>query len=119
MKVLNRYSKFIPYFYFLTVIISWFTYFNKNEGLIAYPILLCAIPFFWQIIKPNDTLNFFLGLTFVCISSYLILAYITNVLIAKEFGFVINGFILGSGLFVALNFLMALWILKNSTSYQA
>ncbi len=118
MKLLNRYSKFIPYFYFLTVIIAWFTYYNKTNGLLAYPILLFAIPFLWQLIKPNKTLNFSLGLSFVCLSSYLIIGYLSNVSILEGFNWSVKAFHLKSTLFVFINFFMSLWIMKHSTTYK-
>ena len=78
MNLITKYSKFVPYLYFLTIIAYWFTDINKIEGISAYPILLFGIPFIWQIIKPNNRLNFGLGITFVCLSSYMIIAYISE-----------------------------------------
>ena len=78
MKTISKYSKFIPYLYFIAAIAYWFTDVNQNEGITAYPILLFAIPFVWQLIKPNKQLNFSLGIIFVCVSSYLILAYLSD-----------------------------------------
>jgi len=78
MKTLSKYSKFVPYLYFIAVVGYWFTDINKTQGITAFPILLFGIPFLWQIIKPNRKLNFTLGITFVCLSSYLILAYLSD-----------------------------------------
>ncbi|WP_298761888.1 hypothetical protein [uncultured Psychroserpens sp.] len=113
MQTISKYSKFVPYLYFLAVIAYWFTDVNRSVGLTAYPILLFGIPFLWQLIKPNKKLNFTLGITFVCLSSYLILAYlsdifnIVNVSLAKQF-------IVYGGIFVIANFVMALWMIRNS-----
>ena len=70
----------------------------------------------FQLIKPNKTLNLALGFTFICVSSYLILAYLGDIF--KIFNITENSksFILYGGLFVVSNFIMALWIIKNSIS---
>ena len=114
MSLISKYSKFVPYLYFLTVILYWFTDLNRSEGITAYPILLFGIPFLWQIIKPNPKLNFTLGITFVCLSSYMILAYLSGLLAITTFSQSANHFVLYSGLFVSSNFFMALWIIRNS-----
>ncbi len=114
MALISKYSKFIPYLYFIAVIAYWFTDMNKTEGLTAYPILLFGIPFLWQIIKPSKRLNFVLGITFVCLSSYLILAYLSDVFQITDLSFTTSHLILFGGLFVVTNFVMALWIIKNS-----
>lgn len=114
MKFINEYTKFVPYFYFMSIVAYWFTDINKSEGITAYPILLLGIPFLWQIIKPNKSLNFILGITFVCISSYLILAYFLNILNMFSLSMSIKGFVAYGGIFVFLNFIMALWIIRNS-----
>ncbi|MBT8254201.1 MAG: hypothetical protein KJN68_09530, partial [Bacteroidia bacterium] len=72
MKSINKYANWTPYLYFIAVTIYWFTDINREEGLSAYPILLLAIPFLWQMIKPNGKLNFYLGICFICLSSYMI-----------------------------------------------
>ena len=114
MKTLGQYSNFIPYLYFISVIIYWFTDVNRSKGVAAYPILLFGIPFLWQIIKPNKKLNFTLGITFVCISSFLILAYLSDVFDIVSFSNKAKSFMIYGGLFVSSNFVMALWIIRNS-----
>ncbi len=114
MKILDKYSKFIPYLYFIAVIAYWFTDVNRSDGITAYPILLFGIPFLWQVLKPNRKLNFSLGITFVCISSYLILAYLSDVFDIVSFTNNAKSFMIYGGLFVSANFFMALWIIKNS-----
>lgn len=118
MKAISKYTRFIPYLYFISIIIYWFTYENRTEGISAYPILLFGIPFLWQLIRPNKKLNFSLGIIFVCLSSYMILAYFLDILnvfnwignsatIIKSLGFIILG-----------NFVMALWMIRNSIQKQ-
>lgn len=114
MKILTKYSKFIPYLYFIAVVAYWFTDINRSEGITAYPILLFGIPFLWQILKPNRKLNFALGITFVCVSSYLILAYLSDVFDIISFSNNAKSFMIYGGLFVSANFIMALWIIRNS-----
>lgn len=114
MKPKNSYTIFIPYLYFISVVIYWFTYVNKNEGITAYPILIFGIPFLYQIIKPNKKLNFTLGITFVCLSSYLILAYLFDIVDFINLNENTKYFIINGGLFVFTNFVMALWIIRNS-----
>lgn len=114
MRTISRFSKFIPYFYFLAVIIYWFTEVNRSEGITAYPILLFGIPFLWQLIKPNEKLNFSLGIIFVCLSSYMILAYLFDVLNIVNLSFETKRFLILSGFFVVGNFVMALWMIRNS-----
>lgn len=114
MKLISKYSKFIPYLYFLVVIAYWFTDINRNEGLTAYPILLLGIPFVWQLIKPSIQFNFSLGIVFVCLSSYLILAYLSNLLNIIDISSTTKSFVIYGGVFVFANFLMALWMIRNS-----
>ncbi len=114
MKTIHKYSKFIPYLYFITVIAFWFTDVNKSEGISAYPILLFGIPFLWQIIKPSNRLNFSLGITFVCLSSYMVLAYISDLMQIITISETAKQYLLYGGALVIINFLMALWIIRNS-----
>jgi len=114
MKLISKYSKFVPYLYFIAIIAFWFTDANQSSGITAYPILLFSIPFVWQLIKPNRKLNFTLGITFMCLSSYLVLAYLSDMLQIISFSASTKEFMLYSGSFVALNFIMALWIIRNS-----
>lgn len=114
MNLFNRYSKFIPYLYFITVILFWFTDINKTKGISAYPILLFGIPFLWQLIKPKRKLNFSLGIIFVCLSSYLILAYLSDVFHIINWSESSKAFLFYGGLFVIGNFVMSLWIIRNS-----
>ena len=114
MKTLNKYSKYLPYLYFIAVVAYWFTDVNRSEGITAYPILLFGIPFLWQVLKPNKKLNFALGITFVCLSSYLILAYLSDVFNIISFTNNAKSFMFYGGLFVSVNFIMALWIIRNS-----
>lgn len=114
MKAISKFSIFIPYLYFLAVIVYWFTMVNRNEGLTAYPILLFGIPFVWQLIKPNEKLNFSLGITFVCLSSYTILAYLTDMLKIVALSEQTKQFLVMGGFFVIANFVMSLWMVRNS-----
>ncbi|MBD0824312.1 hypothetical protein [Aestuariibaculum marinum] len=114
MKTLNKYSKFIPYLYFITASAYWFTLINRTEGLSAYPILLLGIPFLWQLIKPNKSLNFTLGITFVCLSSYLIVGYLLNISGISGYFQDSQNFIFNGAIFIVCNLLMALWIIRNS-----
>ncbi|MFL0352226.1 hypothetical protein [Xanthomarina sp. GH4-25] len=114
MKLISKYSKFIPYLYFIASVAYWFTDVNKNNGISAYPILLIAIPFIWQLVKPSKRLNFSLGIIFVCLSSYLILAYLGDIFNIVSFSETVKSFILLGGLFVFTNFIMSLWMIRNS-----
>jgi len=114
MKLINKYSYLIPYLYFLSIIIYLFTDSNQNSGIFAYPILLLAIPFLWQLIKPNKQLNSILGISFACLSSYLILAFLSDVFDIISFNIKTKQFILIGGSFVVANFIMSLWIIRNS-----
>ncbi|MFD2824108.1 hypothetical protein ACFS5M_10525 [Lacinutrix iliipiscaria] len=114
MSLISKYSKFIPYLYYLAIIVYWFTDINQNNGITAYPILLFSIPFLWQIFKPNQKLNFTLGITFVCLSSYMILAYLSDLLNITSFSNSAKYVAFYGGLFVSANFFMALWIIRNS-----
>lgn len=111
MNHLKSVSRIVPYLYYIVVVAFWFTIVNRSQGLTAYPILLLGIPFIWQIIKPNKKLNFLLGITFVCLSSYVIMAYIFRLTDSFE-----QSFLVYFGTFVVANFFMALWIVRNSLS---
>ena len=112
-SLINKYTNLIPYLYFIVVSAYWFTIINKAKGMAAYPVLLFAIPFLWQIIKPNKKLNFTLGITFVCISSYVIIAFLSDALKLISLSY-INEPLLYGGILVFANFVMALWIIRNS-----
>lgn len=114
MKAIRKLSKFIPYFYFIAVIIYWFTIVNRSQGITAFPILLFGIPFLWQLIKPNAKLNFTLGITFVCVSSYMILVYLFDLLNIVNLSYETKRLLIMGGLFVIGNFFMALWMIRNS-----
>ncbi len=114
MSPISRYTKFIPYLYFIAITAYWFTIVNKSEGITAYPILLFGIPFLWQIIKPNKKLNFTLGITFVCVFSYLILAFLSDTLQIVSLSQPMKQLMMYGGLFVFASFVMSLWIIKNS-----
>ena len=114
MASISKYTKFIPYLYFISVIGYWFTFINKSEGLSAYPILLFGIPFLWQLIKPSQKLNFSLGIVFVCLSSYLVLAYLFNALHIVNWSTSAQRFLFYGGTLVIGNFVMSLWIIRNS-----
>ena len=114
MASINKYTKFIPYLYFLSVIVYWFTNINKSIGVTAYPILLFGIPFLWQLIKPNRKLNFSLGIVFVCLSSYLIFAYLFDLLNIIHWTESLKKLLFYGGILVIGNFIMSLWIVRNS-----
>jgi len=114
MAPLSKYTRFIPYFYFLSVIIYWFTEINQSNGISAYPILLFGIPFLWQLIKPTRKLNFSLGIIFVCLSSYLIFAYLFDLFNIIQWTEASKKLLFYGGLLVIGNFVMSLWIVRNS-----
>jgi len=114
MHIISKYTKFVPYFYFISVIVYWFTDVNKSDGISAYPILLFGIPFLWQLIKPSRKLNFSLGIVFVCLSSYLILAYLSDLLNIVQWTESSKKLLFYGGLLVVGNFIMSLWIVRNS-----
>ncbi|HKK12573.1 MAG TPA: hypothetical protein VJ945_07055 [Flavobacteriaceae bacterium] len=114
IKTIGRYSKYIPYLYYIAIIVYWFTEVNKSNGITAFPILLFGIPFAWQLIKPSEKLNFALGIIFVCLSSYMILAYLIDMLNIVRLPNSTQPFLMFGGLFIIGNFIMALWMLRNS-----
>jgi len=114
MKLINKYANLIPYLYFIAVIAYLFTDANQRKGVLAYPILLFGVPFLWQLIKPNRKLNFALGIIFVCMSSYLILAYLSDFFDIISFDAESYKFVMIGGGFVLANFIMSLWIIRNS-----
>ena len=114
MKTIGKYSKFIPYLYYIAVTAYWFTQVNKSEGITAFPILLFGVPFVWQLLSPSPKLNFALGITFVCLSSYMILAYLFDILNIVTLSNSTKEFLMFGSLFILTNFVMALWMVRNS-----
>ena len=114
IKTVGKYSKYIPYLYYIAVVAYWFTQVNQSQGITAFPILLFGIPFAWQLIRPNPKLNFGLGITFVCLSSYMILAYLSDIFNIVTLSTSTKQFLMIGGLFAITNFIMALWIIRNS-----
>jgi hypothetical protein len=114
MKTIGKYSKFIPYIYYIAVIAYWFTQVNQKKGITAFPILLFSLPFAWQFVKPNEKLNFALGTIFVCLSSYMLLAYVFDMLNIFTLSESTKQFLMFGGLFFMANFIMALWMIRNS-----
>jgi len=110
MKALKKYT---PYLYFLSIIIFLFSNFNNNIS--SYSLLILTIPFIWQIIKPNPRLRFILGITTICLSSYLIIVYLTGVLNVISLSFnITDKLMIFGGLFVVANFVMSLWIIRST-----
>ena len=91
----SKYSKFIPYLYYLAVVAFWFTDVNRTEGLVAYPILI-------------------LGITFVCLSSYMIIAYLSDIFNIISISETTKKYLLYGGAFGIVNFAMAVWMVRNS-----
>jgi len=114
IKTLGKYSKYIPYLYYIAVVAYWFTQVNQSQGITAIPILLFGIPFVWQLLRPNPKLNFTLGITFVCLSSYMIMAYLSDMFNIVNLSNTTKQFLMLGGLYVVTNFIMALWIIRNS-----
>ncbi|MEM6514744.1 MAG: hypothetical protein AAF688_01065 [Bacteroidota bacterium] len=114
MPTLLKHIHKTPYLYFLAIIIYWFADIYQRAGFSAYLILLLSLPFLWQIIKPNRKLSLSLGVLFFCLSSYLILAYLSDVYKIGELTKKSKEFLIVGGLFVSVNFLMAIWILISS-----
>ncbi len=114
METISKYTKYVPYFYFLSIIAYWFTDLNRSDGISAYPILLFGIPFLWQLIKPNRKLNFSLGIVFVCLSSYIVFAYLFDILNIINWSERAKTFLFYGGLFVVGNLVKSLWIIRNS-----
>ncbi|GAA4268121.1 hypothetical protein [Hyunsoonleella aestuarii] len=114
MKTIKNYTKFIPYLYFIFVAAYCFTIVNRTEGFTAYPILLLSIPFLYQLVKPSRSLNFTLGITFVCISSYLIMVFISDSLNIISISEMFNKIMIYGGLLAFLSFIMSLWMIRNS-----
>lgn len=114
MISIQKFSRFVPYLYFIAMSTYWFTMVNRSEGLSAYPILLFAIPCIWQLIKPNEKLNFSLGITFVCLSSYLFVAYLSDILNIITLSASIKRFLILGSTFVIGNLVMSLWMIRNS-----
>ncbi|WP_053972319.1 hypothetical protein [Mangrovimonas sp. ST2L15] len=114
MNLISKYAKFIPYLYYITVIAFWFTSINRAEGLIAYPILLAGVPFLWQLVKPNKKLNALLGITFACLSSYMIIAYVSDKIHVIHLSYGLKEYFFYGGFFVLTNFVMAVWMIKNA-----
>ena len=109
-----KYSKFVPYLYYLAIVAFWFTDVNRSEGIMAYPILFFGIPFLWQLIRPNQKLNSILGIIFVCLSSYMIIAYLSDIFNIVSMSETIKKYLLYSGALGMANFVMAVWMVRNS-----
>lgn len=109
-----KFSKYIPYLYYLAFVVFWFTGVNRTEGPMAYPILIFGIPFAWQLLKPNRKLNAILGITFVCLSSYMIIAYLSDSFNIVSISESTKKYLLFSGALSLANFAMAAWMLRNS-----
>lgn len=118
MKTIHKFTKYTPYLYFIAVIAFWFTSVNREKGLLAYPLLLFAIPFVWQLIKPSRRLNAILGITFACLSSYMVVAYLSDAFNIIRLSYAIKKYIIYSGLFVICNFFMATWMIRNTLNKQ-
>ena len=111
MKSFIKYARIIPYLYFISVVIYWFIDINQNNGTTSYLILTLGLPFLWQLLRPNKSLNFSLGIIFICLSSYLLLAFLFDIIRMSSFN--IKYLVYGS-LFVFGNFVMSMWIIRNS-----
>ena len=106
--------KYTPYLYFISVLAFWFTRINRDEGIVGFLLLIPILPFIWQLIKPSKQLNFALGISALCISSYLIIAFLVDALKLTSISPRTKETLFYGGLLVAANFLMAMWMIRNS-----
>ena len=106
----QKFSRFVPYLYYIAMTTYWFTMVNRSEGISAYPILLFAIPFVWQLIKPSEKLNFSLGIIFVCLSSYLLIANLSYSFDIISFSDTAKRFLMLGTFFLIGNLVMSLWM---------
>ena len=69
-------------------------------------------------IEFNNTanFNFSLGIIFVCLSSYILFAYLSDLLQIINFSEKIRSLLFYGGTLVLSNMTMSLWIVKNSTN---
>lgn len=114
MKRLNKNSRFLPYLYFIAVITYWFTEVNRTEGLTAFPILLFGLPFLWQLLRPSKKMNLALGITFMCLSSYMIIIFLSDAMNLTSITVKTKNFMIYGSIFTVSNLIMALWMIKNS-----
>jgi len=76
MKMISKYASIVPYFYFFIILLFWFTDMSQNIRLILYSIFLLTLPLIWNYIKLNKQLNLSLSITFLCLTSHLVLLYL-------------------------------------------
>ncbi|WP_034059920.1 hypothetical protein [Lacinutrix jangbogonensis] len=113
MKSIKHLSKYVPHIYFTAIIVYWFLDIRNNEGASPYLILLLVTPFIWQLIKPNRVVNIILGSLFICLSFYLVLAYLSDVIKITEVSANTSAFLIIGGLFVLSNLMMSIWMFIN------
>lgn len=113
MNSLKDFSKYLPHLYFIALAIYGFTYFNRISSLAAYALFILAVPFIWQLIKPSERLNLTLGITSVCLTSYVIVAFLFNLLNIIALSESLKYSVTISCICIA-SFIMALWMIRNS-----
>lgn len=113
MNTIKKYSNYIPHVYFIAIILYWCFSIRNNELSSPNIILLLTIPFIWQLIKPLKLINIILGSLFICLSFYLILALLSDVVKIEEVSENTSTFLIIGSLFVLSNLLMSIWILIN------
>lgn len=111
MKTIKKLTKLIPHLYFIAIIVYWFLDIKNNKGASPYLILLLITPFIWQLIKPSRILNIILGSLFILLSSYLILAYLSDIVKITEVTTSTKQFVIVGGIFMFLNITMSFWLL--------
>ncbi len=114
MSPLNPLLRIVPYLYFIALTFVWYIALNKIIGTWAFLVFLLDIPFILQIVSPNSNKNFGLGITFVCLSCYLIFMFFFSKLGFMSLTPILEKVFLNSGALLILNLIMALWIMRNS-----
>jgi len=116
---LSNLIPFLPYLYFISYPVILFFNQSNNDPSNSYLLLLPAIPFVIQLIRPFKYVDLLLGIITFTLSCYMVLAYLADLSKITSYNTRTISFIIGGLLFLAISFAMSVLLFRNERRRQS
>jgi TRAP-type uncharacterized transport system fused permease subunit len=116
---LSNLVPFLPYLYFISYPVIMFLNQLNNDPSNSYLLLLPAIPFVIQLIRPFKYVDLLLGIITFALSCYMVLAYLADLFKITTYNTRALSFIIGGILFLAISFTMSVLLFRNERRRQS
>jgi TRAP-type uncharacterized transport system fused permease subunit len=110
---------FLPYLYFISYPVIMFLNQLNSDPSNSYLLLLPAIPFVIQLIRPFKYVDLLLGIITFALSCYMVLAYLADLFKITTYNTRALSFIIGGILFLAISFTMSILLFRNERCRQS